>query len=762
MRALAIKPLTRYIAAITAASAMAPGIAGADGGAFEMEEIVVTVQKREQNLQDVGISVTALDSKAMDRAGIEDVSRIELVTPGVSYGYIGSDAKISIRGANSNNTFADNSSIAGFFVDGVYRPRASQQSQAYFDVERIEVLKGPQGTLYGRNTFAGAINLHTNRPDTEEMSGGFKASYSRFSKLTTEGFINAPVSDNFALRFAFNTKDSDGWIENKGSGEDLGQDESRNYRISALWTPTEDLDVLLRYTSISEEGITAGIFAAEGTCQPVNASGVTDAYGSQVNCSNPYPGASGNAFFDSPYEVATDVDSERDNEENNISLDVSWAINDTLSLRSITSYTDFDSAFDTDGDWSNQPGYVYYWDEEVHSVTQEVQLISDGDGALTWTAGLYYSVDDIGFGFSQYRVAPFSNSDYADWQNIETTTEGAFFQAEYDLTDDLRIIAGVRNNQEEKDTETFSASSNDINGNPLPGVNADGLDGRARDLYRYTLRPERSAVREFDIVTWKLGTEWDVNDNVMAFASVSTGFLSGGVNADGSPFEQQESKAFELGLKSRWADDSVQLNLSLYRNEFTNLTTQQLINLGGGDVTITVNGGEIETTGLEAELVWMPTEKWLISANASFMDNEYGTFGAANPFEEANGAPVAFLDLDGETPPWSPDMTLSLSVGYDWDLGEMGRLTPFLQMYYSDEYNTDDVVTYSTQKQDSYSKTDLRLIWTSADENISAEAFIENIEDEEVLARTNVGGFDLVQTSYMYPRNYGVKVSYNF
>lgn len=754
--------LTRHIAALTATTAMLPCFAIANDRVFELEEITVTAQKREQNLQDVGISVTAIDAQAMSRAGIEDISRIELVTPGVSYGFIGSDAKIAIRGANSNNTFADNSSIAGFFIDGVYRPRASQQSQAYFDVERIEVLKGPQGTLYGRNTFAGAVNLYTRRPDTEALSGGIKTSFSRFSKFTTEAFLNVPVNDNLALRFAANTKDSDGWVDNRGDGEDLGQDDALNFRASLLWTPSDTVEVLLRHTALSEEGITAGIFSAEGICQPVNADGITDAFGRFTNCDNPYPNTSGDAFFDDPYKVATDVDAERDNREDNTTLDISWDISDSLTLRSISSYTEFDSAFDWDGDWSNVPGYTFYWDEQVESVTQELQLSSDSDGKLTWTAGLYYSVDDIGFGFSQYRVAPFAFSDFADFQEIETTTKGAFFQAEYALTDRLRAIAGVRNNEEEKDTRTFSGFSTDIDGNPQPGVNPNSLDGRPRDLYRYALRPDRSAVREFDIVTWKIGAEWDANDNVMIYGNVSTGFLSGGVNSDGSPFEQQESKAFEVGMKSRWANNTLQLNVAAYRNEFTNLTTQELIRLAGADITITVNGGEIDTQGLEAELVWLPTEKWLISAGLSLMDNEFGNFGVANPFEQANGVEQSFISLEGDTPPWSPDATLSLSIGYDIDLGSLGRLTPFLQTYYSDEYNTDDVVTYRTQVQDAYTKTDLRLIWTSADEKISAEAFVENAEDEAVLARTNVGGFDLVQSSYLYPRNYGVKFNYNF
>lgn len=752
--------LAAHIAAITAATALTPAIAAAQGG-FALEEVIVTAQKREQNLQDVGISVTALDQKSMSRAGITDISRLELVTPGMSYGFIGSDAKVAMRGANSNNTFGDNSSIAGFFLDGVYRPRASQQSQAYFDVERVEVLKGPQGTLYGRNTFAGAINLYTNKPDTEALSGGIKASAERFSKFTTEGFINVPINDNSAVRVAFNTRDSDGYIENNGDGEDLGQDEARNFRISGLWQ-NDSMEAVLRYSNVSQEGIADGIFSAEGICQPVNENGITDAFGSQVNCDNPYPNASGDSRFNEPWEANTDVDADRDNEEQNVTLDLKADLSDTVSARYITSWTDWDSEFDWDGDWSNQEGYVFYWDEQATSITNELQFLYEGE-RFKATVGGYYSVDEIDFGFSQYRVAPFDFSDFADYQEIETTTTGVFFQGEFAINDTLRLIGGVRYNEEDKDTDTFSASSTDENGNPLPGVNPDGLDGRPRDIYRYVLRPERSANQNFDDTTYRAGVEWDMSDEVMLYANYATGFLSGGVNADGSAFEQQESDAYEAGMKSRWFDDTLQANVAIYYNEYTNLTTQQLVDQGGGVFqTITVNGGEINTTGLEADVTWIPSEQWIITAGLSLMDNEYDTFGAANPFELANGVVTPFLDLDGETPPWAPEITLSLSVGYDFDLGDMGRVTPFLQVFYSDDYNTDDVSTYSTQEQDSYTKTDFRVIWTSVNQNLEAEAFIENIEDEEVLARTNVGGFDLVQTSYLYPQNYGMKFSYNF
>ncbi len=754
------KILATQIGALALAGTL-PNSALAQG--FALEEVIVTAQKREQNLQDVGVSVTALDQRAMQRAGITDITRLELVTPGMSYGFIGSDAKVAMRGANSNNTFGDNSSIAGFFLDGVYRPRASQQSQAYFDVERVEVLKGPQGTLYGRNTFAGAINLYTNKPDTEALSGGIQASAERFSRYTTEGFINVPINEDAAVRLAFNTRDSDGYIENDGQGEDLGQDEARNFRLSGLWR-TDTLEAVLRYSNVSQEGIADGIFSAEGICQPVNEDGITDAFGRFTNCENPYPNNSGDSRFNEPWEANSDVDAERDNQEQNVTLDLKADFTDRISARFITSWTDWDSEFDWDGDWSNTPGYVFYWDEETESVTNELQFLYEGD-AFKATLGGYYSVDDIDFGFSQYRVSPpqESFSDFADYQEIETTTTGIFFQGEYSVTDYVRLIAGIRYNEEDKDTETFSGFSTDEDGNPLPGVNPDGLDGRPRDIYRYELRPERSAVQNFDDTTYRLGVEWDMNEDVMFYANWSTGFLSGGVNADGSAFEQQESEAYEAGMKSRFFDDTLQANVAIYYNEYTDLTTQELVDVGNGTFqTRTVNGGEIETLGLEADITWIPDDQWIITAGLSLMDNEFGDFGAANPFVLANGVETNFLDLEGDTPPWAPEITLSLSVGYDIDLGDMGRVAPFVQFYYSDEYNTDDVVTYSTQEQDSYTKTDIRVIWTSPNQNIEAEAFIENIEDEDVLARTNVGGFDLVQTSYLYPQNYGARFRYNF
>ena len=770
-------------------------------GDFALEEIIVTAQRREQNLQDIGISVTALDRDAIDRAGITDISRIELVTPGVTYGSIATDAKIAIRGANSNNTYRDNSSIAGAFIDGVYQPRAAQQRLGYFDVERIEVLKGPQGTLYGRNTFAGAINIYTNRPSTDEVQVGVDVSASRFNKNRVELFYNAPISDDFAIRVAGVVESSDGYVKNIGAGKNLGIGDQQSYRLSAYWSPSDTVDVLARYTSLREGGTSAGIFAAEGLCVPVNSTGLTDMLGTEIDCTNPKEGSAGiDSAFDRPYVVNYSWDSFRDVTSDNFTLDVNWNLA-SVALRSITSYTDFTSAY-TSGGFQGSPGQKGFFDELTESVTQEIQLISTGNDRLQWTLGGYYSDDSILVGsasFDTVTVAPhtitgmddlgnvittyhptelidqWGGGDFSDgdtYQQIDTETVGIFGQAEWSITDNVRLIGGLRHNEETKDSERISGDSGFTAADAPFGF--VGLVGRPLDVYTYPPTGVCVTKKSYDKTTWRAGIEWGIGDNALLYSNGSTGFLSGGLNSNCSSFDQQDSQAIEVGFKSRWADNKVQFNAAYYHNEYTNMTAQELIFIEGRWSTITLNGGDVTTDGVELELIWVPTGELMITANASFMDNEYGEFGVKNPFQlfdgiqardvtDENGLPLnGFVSLKGTTPGWSPDVTLGLTAAYDIDLGSKGRLTPYIQFYYSDDYATDDVSLYSTQFQDSYTKTDVRLTWTSADEHLSVSGFIENIEDEAVLARTNTGSDDLVQGGYLYPRNYGLKLTYRY
>ena len=224
-----------------------------------IEEVVVSAERRQESLQDVSLSVTAFSEEALQLGGIDDVSRLELLVPGLNYAFAGNDAKFNVRGANSTNTYGDNASIVGAFVDGVYQNRASQQTRAFFDVSNVEFLRGPQGTLYGRNTFAGALNVYTNSPDTEEFDIDIEVSQQRFDRSRTEAVVNLPISDSFALRLATFVDKSNGFISND-AGPDIGAQDDAGYRLSALWTPTDQLEVLARYTDVEESGNEAGLF----------------------------------------------------------------------------------------------------------------------------------------------------------------------------------------------------------------------------------------------------------------------------------------------------------------------------------------------------------------------------------------------------------------------------------------------------------------------------------------------------------------------
>lgn len=788
----------------------------------QIEEIIVTAQKRAENVQDIGLSVTGLSSDALAKGGINDVTRIDLLVPGVNFAFIGNDAKFNVRGANSNNTFGDNASIVGVFVDGVYKPRASQQTRQFFDVERVEFLRGPQGTLYGRNTFAGAMNLYTNAPDTEGPGAGVTVETGSFNKFRTEGYINVPASDTLAFRLAAVKQTSDGYVRNL-AGRNLGEDDKLSWRLSALWDISDRTSAIARYSRSDEGGTSLGVFSYGGICRPVDVDGLTDPAGGQFDCNNPRRGSAGTSPFSDlgPYRIEQDFVNETDLVEDNFTLEINHDFS-AMALKSITSFTDYESLVGLDGDASPTPFERFWFEENAESFTQEFQLVSDNDSSLAWTAGLYYSEDTVFFSFSDFRHTiddgsgvgsvdyidsdgmPMSipllsatplvsrdtnlNGHFVDATEVESDYFGAYFQGEWSVSDRLRLIGGLRYNEEDKSVlggSNFSAVP------PVtirPGFEAGSspavIPTRPETVFVYDLSVPgiANSSRTYDNVSWRAGVEYDLNDTVLLYFTAATGFLSGSVNATRDDTDEQESEVYEIGMKGLFLDDTLQLNVAAHVTDYTNLLAQlQTVDPNTGNIgTTTRNGGEINATGLEVEALWLPTDQLTLSANIAFLDSEYGDFGFGNIYQAYSGdLPViggeavtvggrptilgGVIDLKGETTPWSPDMTINLNASYDIDLGSNGLLTPVLQTFWSDSYNVAGNLPIDPAGfQDSFSKTDLRLIWNSPEDKYSVEAFVENIEDEAVNARVNVGGNDFTQTSFLMPRNSGVRFRARF
>ncbi|MGB5627133.1 MAG: TonB-dependent receptor, partial [Woeseiaceae bacterium] len=572
-----------------------------------------------------------------------------------------------------------------------------------------------------------------------------------------------------------------------------------------------------------EGGTSLGVFSYTGACRPVDVDGLTDAAGGQLDCVNPRRGSVGATAWNvlGPYDIEHDFVSETDLIEDNLTVEVNVDF-ESFALKSITSYTDYESLVGLDGD-ASPVGFERFWFEEnAESFTQEFQLTSDNDGPLAWTTGLYYSTDDVFFSFSDFRhtiddgsgvgsvtaqdsmgmdiVVPLFeatplvsgdtnlNGHFADATQVESDYFGAFFQAEFEITDQFRVIGGLRYNEEDKSTRGGSNFSAAPPVTIRPGFESGSSPALVPTtpgqvfIYNLGVAGVASSSRKYDNVSWRAGVEFDFNDSVLLYGTASTGFLSGSVNATRDDTDEQESEVIEIGMKGLFMDSTLQLNVAAHMTDYTNLLAQlQTVDPNTGNIgTTTRNGGEINAKGLEIEAVWLPTDELTLSANVAFLDSEYGEFGFGNLYQAysgnlpviggtdvtINGRPTVLggaIQLNGQTTPWSPDMTLNLNASYDIDLGDRGILTPVLQTFWTDSYNVAGNLPIDPAGfQDSFSKTDFRLIWNSADDRYSIEAFVENIEDEAVNARLNVGGNDFTQTSYLAPRNSGIRLRARF
>ncbi|MGC4252114.1 MAG: TonB-dependent receptor [Sphingobium sp.] len=788
------------------AQAAAPAETTAEGTADGLADIVVTANKRSQNLQDVSASVQALTSEDLARSGINDVSRLEQLAPGLVFAKGGNDAKIALRGANSNNTYGDATSIVGVFVDGVYKSRASQQTRAFFDVERVEVLRGPQGTLYGRNTLGGAINLYSKAPDLKEpgLSFGLDSRYSRFNDFRNEMYVNAGLTDSFGVRLAVLSEKSDGWVKNL-IGRNLGIVDNLSFRGSARYNPNSDIDIVLRVSSISEKGNPAGMFAINGACRTVQPNGLTDPFGPVSDCQNPRRGSGGTVAFDmldgkpgmsnkDKRTVSRDFVSNDRLRETNATLDASINLG-SMMLRSISSFTKYTSLLGNDADYSSNPNAREWVEENNKSYTQEVQLISQWDGPLKLTVGGYASYDELHFSYSFLRhtlddisarptatstngvtlpvqtgtplisLANNINSASNQTQFIDTRYLGAFGEITYSILPQWRVTGGVRYNNERKHA---------INGNAayVGSLTPSTPPTDPRAVFPYvdaTATAKSDVTATFENVTWRAGTEFDVAPDMMAYFTAATGFLSGAMNQNGTVTQPQKSRSFELGLKTRFWDRRAELNLALYQVRYSALaTTFQVANPDnpGSFITMSSNGGVLNAKGIEVSGALLPIDNWRIAFGAAYQHAKYGKFGLNLPggFQVIDGAVPAdrFIDLSGYRPPYTPKFSFTIGTSYDIDTG-FGYLTPQAQMRYSSSYFAHGGLPFDLSGfQPSFTQTDLRLAVSDYDRRYSLEVYVENIENEMLNQRTQTGGDGLQQANWGMPRNYGMRLRLTF
>ena len=714
-----------------------------------LEEVLVTATKRSASIQDVAVSVTAFSEEDLLRGGIEDISRLEYMVPGMKMGQSGNEVRLAMRGTRTNNVGTEAEQVIGIFEDGVYVPTTTQALGSYVDLASVEVLRGPQGTLYGRNTFGGTVNIHTQAPTLDETTGFITGLYGDYDRTKLEGAINVPLGDTFALRVAGMMDEHDGYIENKFPGaNDLRDKDTQYIRGSLLWAPTDTFDATLRVAYMNQESSGDAIWGYQiiGT--------YTDGQLSKGHGWAP-DNASDN-FDEGPWDVRRNQSSNADLESTAYTLTVNWDVG-FGTFKFIGNTNEFDGEQNFDGDYSDggDPDNSGFsgWRSGQDSWSTELQLVSNGDGPLEWMVGAYYFEQESDWTWLELVDGTYEVPHWDRVGKYLSDSTGFFANATYSLTEKMRVHGGYRYAEDTKDKK------DQLDWSVFPPVPA----------------PNTGEQGEWDDDLWKLGFEYDVSDDSMAYVQVSTGYRAGGINfiADDVPltYDPETVTAYEMGYKSTWMENTLIMNVAAYYNQYEDMQAQSFETIGGVVTEFTESGGEVDTYGVEVEAHWLPGAAWRIDGTLAYMNSEFGDYDISwvNGLDQLSNRRTddGNLSLDGMTPALSPEWTASLQVSYDFDLPGGSRLTPLVQMQYSDEYYSYDI-NVDGNLQESYSMVDARLSWVSSNQNIMVEGYVLNIGEEEVLTRSvmsNPGDFpDLasIQSSWNNPRIWGVSARYSF
>lgn len=601
-----------------------------------MGTVFVTAQKREQSIQDVSISIAAFDTEAIEDAGATSVENLAYFVPGVDLLDTRGAGQPTwvIRGVGLEDFNSNNTPTAAIYNDEIYLTSNALASVPLFDIERVEVLKGPQGGLYGRNTSGGAVRILSNRPDLEEFGGFGQISYGRWDRIKAEGAVNLPlVEDKLAARIAVFTDQGGGWqdtLATPGIDDEWGERDLQVIRGQLLYSPTEDLDILFKVEAGTDESETqlatsVGGYAPNGfgaLCDPIIA-GRQD-QNSCVALSNVLGNIS-LAFGLDPADVndpsgLTPADQSQNGEvviSNPINeIDNEWigyTLNITKDLGfadfvSISNYTDFEYGQIFDGDATpliivqGLPG-TPTGGSEFEQWSQEFRLISKGDGPLTWLVGGVYAEDtntqDQNFftidAQNLFQGVLRAGSDLTQ----ETTALAIYGQVGYDISDTVNINGSLRFTEEDKDIDYVS-------------------------LWDFTFAPNFPIIPPLTLETsldtpWAghIGVDWKPADNLLLYAKYSRGIKSGGFFGaaasdpnDVLPYDQETNDSFEVGLKSNPTPD-FQFNAAAYFYDYKDAQAfgQTPSNLGNRAVTdILTNVGDAEHYGIEFDTVWTPSQ----------------------------------------------------------------------------------------------------------------------------------------------------------
>ena len=709
-----------------------------EGGGAVLEEITVTAERREQSLQDVPISVTAFSGDMVREGGIVRLEDVAVQTPNFKMtAFNTAESQLFLRGIGSTNDGPVSDPSVAVFIDDVYIGRPSGASTDLYDLERIEVLRGPQGTLYGRNAAGGAINIFTKKPQQEfEARAGLTVG--DYSLVNFRGYINGAISDNVAGKLTTNVRQRDGYAENVTTGQDLEDDNTTSIRGQLLFTPSDSVDILLGFDFTDIDSSGDNRFLTNYDIEPIFPPALTGP-----------PQAEAETFGNDPRKSNHD-EIQRSEKElwglmGRVDADLGWA-----TLTSITAYRESESAWFQPlvpilSDQSGGQGIFEVddsADQDAEQFSQEIRLAGATD-RLNWVAGLYYFDENV---YKSERFVTywgpltgldvlFNSGDVSFNMDGETTSFAAFGQFTWDITDAVALTLGARYTDDEKQQDTAAVSNV-----PLAGLVWGIPLGPTGAPYSV------SGKESWSETTTRASLDWDITDDHMIYATYSEGFKSGAFNSHTNspllasvPLLPESATNMEIGARTQWLDGRLRFNLTYFDVEYEDLQTWSLI-----DFVLVADNAAAELDGVEADFAVLFTENFSINGSFSTLDGKF-TEGA-NIGNDLRRAPELTWSI-------SPNLSIPFASGAALDLVATAS--------YTDEYHMELDNDLRGLEPD-VTVVDASVRYTAASERWDLTLWGKNVTDELYATHHIDGTFGGATKIWAPPRTWGVTFNHHW
>ncbi|WP_116367310.1 TonB-dependent receptor [Parahaliea mediterranea] len=705
-----------------------------------LEEVVVTAQKREESIQDVPISMAAFTGDMVERVGGTDITTINGIAPNIilqTQGLVPNVPMFSIRGMNHSDPDPNSDPKTSMIIDGVYVPFVAGTMLDMFDIDRIEVIRGPQGTLFGKNNLAGTINVTTARP-TGEFGGKVSATAGENGLQHYKFQVNSNrfANDMFSAKLAGAYRDYDGYMENITTGTTLMAQEVKSLRGALKFEPSDTFDV----TVIAD-------YTDDEVLGPGGHSTAVEAIQGDV------------------YKAALNFDPETQTTTTGTTVEANWHL-DAGKITAVLGNRNLDYYNRGDFDGTDNPGVIPNQNLNVQrdfqGDTQSAELRWDSTigNDFHYVVGLYYNqdkwqqVNDVGVFTAPAVIGSFGTN------SQDSESSAVFAQADYTFLDDWTLTVGGRYTRDEKN---YTLESDSLTN----GVVTSSFIAEKDDSWT-NFSP-------------KVALEYQLSDDILLYGSVSQGYKGGGYNSRATlpelvgPYDEETVTAYELGIKSDWWDRRLRVNGAIFLNEYEDL--QQGVQRPGSvrAESITTNVAEAEIAGVELELLVLPVENLQVGFNVGYLDAEYNDFcddtDGASAYMPSNCggfelefSPGQWLIAEDQTDlplPNAPELSASLLLDYDLVTG-IGIFSLHGDVRYTDRYNTWGRALDDAFYRDEVALVNANISYTDTDERYKLTVYGKNLTDEEVISGAVVTGANPITQFYQPPRELGVELIINF